>query len=131
MNKQLTNDIITVKVKPNPENDNYFYDDEPKDWSEIGWYDNKVEFGTAKEVKFKDDLLDDQLLEDFTDDQLQKKIDFISDEYNKPRRNIIGLLEDNEKFNKYAEEVSRGDNQLGTIINLISFLRITKLCHMP
>ena len=47
LNKEIDSQIVLTQVKPNPENDDYFYDDEPKDWYELGFYENKLSFGKA------------------------------------------------------------------------------------
>jgi len=129
LNKEISEDIVLVKLKPNPENDDYFYDDEPKDWYEMGVYPNRLSFGKAKEVKFKDDLLENELIEDFTEDQLQKKIDFL---YNPPARSGIGsLIEEDLLLSKYHPIVTEVKNQPGFIHNLRNFLRISGICVFP
>lgn len=44
-NALLSPDIIAVKSKPNPDFDNKFFDDEPKDWSDFAWFPNKASIG--------------------------------------------------------------------------------------
>ena len=129
LNKQISSDIVLMKIKPNPENDDYFFDDEPKDWYELGVYPNKLSLGKAQEIKYKSDLLEDQLLEDFKDEDLNRKIDFI---YKAPAHSsIVTLVEKNNDLSKYYINVSEIKNQPGFIQNLRAFLNITGITTFP
>lgn len=44
-NQMLSEDVISVKAKPNPNYDRKFIDDEDKDWNDIAWYPNKATIG--------------------------------------------------------------------------------------
>jgi hypothetical protein len=55
LNPYITNEIIIAKFKPNPDYDLYFFDDEEKDWFEVGWYFNKCVIG--KTIK-RDDIVE-------------------------------------------------------------------------
>lgn len=129
LNKDIETDIIIIKAKPNPENDDYFYDDEPKDWYEFGFYPNKLAIGKAKEVRYKDDLLENQLLEDFPESELKKKIDFL---YNKPAySSVISSIENNNKLNGLSSIVRECENQPGFFNNLTAFLNILGITTFP
>lgn len=116
-------------MKPNPENDNYFFDDEPKDWKEICWHPNKVVLGKAKEVKFKDDLLEDQLIEDFADDELQKKIEFIAE--SSAKTEISALLPTIPEYEKFTDIVSDYETHAGYLNNMRNFIRALGLMNIP
>jgi hypothetical protein len=47
-NKSIGENIILAKFKPNLEFDYKFFDDEEKDWFEVGWYFNKSVIGTTE-----------------------------------------------------------------------------------
>ena len=128
-NKLDSNDLVVAKFKPNPENDDYFYDDEERDWKDICWYTNKVHFGEAKQIKYKEDLKENELLEDFTEDQLNTKYDFVPN--NIGRTKILGIIEDDQQYSKYYNTISDFDQNIGMIANLRNFLRITKIINMP
>lgn len=123
-------DLLSVKIKPNPENDDYFYDDEEKDWKDICWYSNKVQFGKVMQVKYKDDLLEDQLLEDFKEEELKSKIDFVSE--SKGRVNFAGLIEDDINFSKYYNKITETDSfeSIGYISNVSNFIRMIGIGKM-
>lgn len=128
-NKVDSTDLVLAKIKPNPEHDDYFFDDEERDWSEICWFPNKVQLGKAESIKYKDDLLENQLIEDFKDEELKSKIDFIPS--CKARRNIIGLIEENPKFSVFYPTVSESDESIGYLTNMRNFLRIVGIGAMP
>lgn len=129
LNKEIDPEIVIVKAKPNPENDDYFYDDEPKDWYEFGFYPNKLAIGNAKEVKYKDDLLENQLLEDFPENELKKKIDFL---YNKPAySNVVSSVENNSRLNYLSMRIRECENQPGFFNNLNAFLNILGITTFP
>lgn len=129
LNKKIDSEIVIVKMKPNPENDDYFFDDEPKDWYELGVYSNKLNFGKAQLVKFKDDLKENELIEEFKDEELDKKIDFL---YERPAHdNFPVCIENHREFNKFYSTISDYKIQPGYILNLVSLLRITGITHFP
>ena len=129
LNKKIDSDKVIVKIKPNPENDDYFYDDEPKDWIDMGVFPNKIALGKVEELKYKDDLKENELLEDFPEDLLKKKFEFI---YKKPgRTHFPNLIEDHDKFGKYYNKVSEYKIQPGYIYNLSKFLRVTGISNFP
>lgn len=129
LNKQVSTELVLALMKPNPEGDDYFFDDEPKDWSEFCWYKNKVCRGTAKEIKFKEDLLENQLLEDFKDEDLQRKIDFIPDTQAKVE--LFTLLEEIPELAKYYLTVSESEKNTGFLGNLRNALRAMRIGNMP
>ena len=49
-NPYMPEDIILTKFKPNLEYDFKFFDDEEKDWFEVGWYPNKCLIGKTEKV---------------------------------------------------------------------------------
>ena len=57
LNSVIDENMILAKFKPNLEYDEYFFDDEEKDWSEVAWYPNKCLIGRTynenNTVKFK------------------------------------------------------------------------------
>lgn len=129
LNKKVSSDIVIVKIKPNPENDDYFYDDEPKDWVDMGTFPNKLALGRVEEIRYKDDLKENELLEDFPEEMLKKKFEFI---YEKPARTQFpNLIEEHPKFGKYYNTVSEYKIQPGYIHNLSNFLRVTGISHFP
>jgi hypothetical protein len=54
-NPYTSKDIVLAKFKQNPDNDLYFFDDEEKDWFEVGWYFNKCVIGKTSK---KDDMIE-------------------------------------------------------------------------
>lgn len=57
LNLHISEDIVLAKFKPNLEYDFKFFDDEEKDWFEVGWYFNKATMGNTfkeeGEIKFQ------------------------------------------------------------------------------
>ncbi len=128
-NKVDSSDLIFAKLKPNPEHDDYFFDDEERDWSETCWYPNKVQLGKAESIKYKDDLLENQLLEDFKEENLKSKIDFIPS--CKARTTISGILEEIPRFSVFYPTVTESDESIGYLTNMKNFLRIVGIGSMP
>ncbi len=54
LNSVIDENIVLAKFKANLEYDMYFFDDEEKDWTEVGWYPNKCLMG---KTYYEDDTL--------------------------------------------------------------------------
>lgn len=54
LNSVIEENIVLAKFKANLEYDDYFFDDEEKDWTEIAWYPNKCLMG---KTFYQDDTL--------------------------------------------------------------------------
>lgn len=130
LNKDIGNDTVLVKMKPNPENDNYFYDDEEKDWYEAGWDSLSCSLGKAQLVRYKDDLKDNELLEDFKEEDLQKRIDFIPSSIRKPYLHMV-LEEENALSHELIRTISDLQHYVRFTSNLRNFLRVLGITNFP
>ncbi len=55
MNQSINNGIVLTKFKPNLEYDFKFFDDEEKDWFEVGWFFNKSTIGKVVHEKVEEE----------------------------------------------------------------------------
>lgn len=108
-NRFLDTDMISVKVKPNPEFDKNFYDDEEKDWSNFVWYPNKASMG---KVEAKDG---------------NTVIFNPSIKVTRPHIHLI-LKDINPEI---YEEIKDDDFSSTFLINLRNFVRLLGLVNMP